>query len=237
MNSNIVAKANRIIGECETVYIGLIDENGFPFVSAIAPVNINNVLCENILEAHFITGTRSNKYQCLQKNNRGSVCFHRGGDNISLIGDVQLLSDQQDKKQFWRNEHTEFFPLGVNDPAFCVLKFTTRRAVLWIDGESAAFTIDELLTVQSRCGLLCGKCTFRKSHNCAGCIETNGRPFHGECPIAVCCQGKGLKHCGECAIIPCEKLNRYSCLDPEHGDKPPGARIEICRLWKNRARH
>jgi hypothetical protein len=30
-----------------------------------------------------------------------------------------------------------------------------------------------------------------ESHGCGGCIETNGHPFHGECPIAICRQEKG----------------------------------------------
>ena len=32
-------------------------------------------------------------------------------------------------------------------------------------------------------------------------------------------------------MIPCGKLYAYSYLDPEHGDKPQGARVEACRRW------
>jgi hypothetical protein len=84
--------------------------------------------------------------------------------------------------------------------------------------------------IDSRCGLYCTGCAWIESNGCGGCIETNGRPFHGECPIAVCCQDKGFTHCGECEDIPCDKLYAYS-LDPDHGDNPPGARIETCRRW------
>jgi peptidase E len=31
--------------------------------------------------------------------------------------------------------------------------------------------------------------------------------------------------------MPCEKLYAYSYLDTEHGDKPQGARVEVCRRW------
>jgi len=88
-----------------------------------------------------------------------------------------------------------------------------------------------MTVIDSRCGLHCTGCPWKGSHGCGGCIETNGNPFHGECPIARCCQGKGLTHCGECDIIPCDKLYAYSYLDPEHGDKPQGARIEVLRRW------
>lgn len=85
--------------------------------------------------------------------------------------------------------------------------------------------------VDSRCGLHCTDCAWKESHGCGGCIETMGNPFHGECPVANCCQGKGLTHCGECDVIPCKTLYRYSYLDPEHGDKPQGLRVDVCRLW------
>ena len=85
--------------------------------------------------------------------------------------------------------------------------------------------------IDSRCGLHCAGCPYKDSHDCGGCIKTNGHPFHGECPIAICCQGKGHIHCGECDIMPCDKLYSYSYLDMEHGDKPQGARVETCRRW------
>ena len=85
--------------------------------------------------------------------------------------------------------------------------------------------------VDSRCGLHCTGCEWKESCGCGGCIETMGHPFHGECPIAVCCQDKGYLYCGECNIIPCDKLYSYSYLDSEHGDKPQGARVEVCRRW------
>lgn len=85
--------------------------------------------------------------------------------------------------------------------------------------------------IDTRCGLHCSSCEYKSPCSCGGCIATNGHPFHGECPVAVCCQNKGFVHCGECPDIPCELLTQYSC-DPEHGDKPAGVRIEQCRKWK-----
>lgn len=82
----------------------------------------------------------------------------------------------------------------------------------------------------SRCGLLCSECSFKEQYNCGGCIETNGHPFHGECPVAACCQDKGFEHCGLCPELPCKQLYEYSC-DKEHGDNPPGARIEQLKKW------
>ncbi len=84
--------------------------------------------------------------------------------------------------------------------------------------------------IGSRCGLDCNDCYYRDAYGCGGCIETKGHPFHGECPVAHCCQEKGIIHCGQCPDIPCDMLTQYSC-DPQHGDNPPGARIKVCKMW------
>ncbi len=89
--------------------------------------------------------------------------------------------------------------------------------------------------IETRCGLLCESCTFKDSCHCGGCIATNGHPFHGECPVALCCQEKGHTHCGQCSSFPCPLLTEYS-NDPVHGDTPPGARIKQCRQWIKQAK-
>ncbi len=46
--------------------------------------------------------------------------------------------------------------------------------------------------IDSRCGLHCTTCTYKEPCGCGGCIETNGHPFHGACPVALCCQKKAF---------------------------------------------
>ena len=90
--------------------------------------------------------------------------------------------------------------------------------------------------IDTRCGLCCETCEYREKFNCQGCIATQGHPFHGECPVAICCQQKGLCHCGQCSELPCGLLTQYS-NDPVHGDTPAGARIEVCRRWRDEEKH
>ena len=89
----------------------------------------------------------------------------------------------------------------------------------------------EVKMITSRCGLLCEECTYRESHGCIGCVALNGKVFWGECPVAKCCQDSGFNHCGECPNLPCDLLKQFS-NDAEHGDNPPGKRIEQCKIWK-----
>ena len=228
MNSNIFAKANQLIRTCGAAYIGVIDENGCPSVSAVSVFKP-----DNIFEAYFVTGMNSNKVKRLLKDNRASVCYRLNGNNITLAGETEILTDQQTKDEFWNDGLIIHFPNGKTDPNYCIIKFTTKRVSLWIDNESAECTTDDLLTVQSRCGLLCKWCTYREPFSCCGCLAMNGKaPWgHGDCDVAMCCQNKGYTHCGECDVFPCEDLHDMSYGNDEHNDKPEGARIAVCRAW------
>ena len=222
MNINIFAKANQIVKTCDAAYLGVIDESGCPHVSTVSPIKP-----EDIFTAYFSTALGAS----LLRDKRASVCYRAGGNNITLVGEAEILTDPETKSRYWLDWFIHHFPGGETDPNYCIIKFTTKRVSLWIDNESAEFGMDELLTVQSRCGLLCGDCAYKKSHGCAGCIALDGNLFWGECPVAKCCQDKGHPHCGECADMPCGILHEFSCGDSEHSDKPKGARIEVCKAW------
>ncbi len=227
MNANIFEKANVIVNNATDAYIGVIDEAGYPSVSTISSIRT-----EGILKVWFSTALDVSKAKRILANEKASVCYRQEGDNVTLVGKARIRTDKDIKHELWRDWFIEHFPNGKDDPNYCIIEFITERVSLWIEGEQKEFTIADLLTVQSRCGLLCKGCEFKGPCNCGGCIETNGHPFHGECPVASCCQSKGYKHCGECEEMPCEQLNIYSCLDKEHGDKPAGARLSVLRSWK-----
>ena len=230
MNANIFEKANQIVRACDTAYLGVIDENGFPSVSTISVIKP-----EGIFEVCFSTNLNGNKAKRLLKERKASVCFQKDGSNITLVGEAEICTDQETKSHYWLDWFKDHYSGGETDPNYVIINVKAKRVSLWIDCEGAEFTMNELLSVQLRCGLLCDGCTYQESHGCIGCIALQGKPFWGECPVAACCQGKGYDHCGECADIPCEILCDFSCGDDEHSDKPNGARIEVCKTWMMRS--
>ena len=144
MNPDMLTKANQIIMKCTEAYIGVIDEKGYPSVSTVSTIRP-----EGIFEAYFATGLEANKTKRLLKDKRASVCFRAGSNNITLVGEAEICTDQPTKRRMWLDWFINHFPLGETDPNYCVIKFTTKRVSLWIDYESAEFTINELQKVQS----------------------------------------------------------------------------------------
>lgn len=86
-----------------------------------------------------------------------------------------------------------------------------------------------MTSIESYCGLSCSECRYREKNNCAGCVASEGKPYHGSCEVADCAKERSRRFCGECPDFPCEKLSRYA-FDPEYGDN--GERIENCKRIK-----
>lgn len=83
--------------------------------------------------------------------------------------------------------------------------------------------------VESRCGLLCGSCSFREQTGCPGCVRME-KPFWAECcPVKSCCESKEHPHCGVCGSFPCALLHRFA-YDMEQSDN--GQRIAQCKAWR-----
>jgi len=144
MNQKIIAKANEIIssatsetGRWETGVstLALIDDKGFPSASTLSIAR-----ADGIKWLSFATGLDSNKAKRIAKCNKASVCINSAHYNITLVGTIEILTDPQTKKDTWYDGCEHHFS-GVDDPNYCVLKFTTNRYCLFISDEEVEGTL------------------------------------------------------------------------------------------------
>jgi general stress protein 26 len=149
MSKEIITKASEIIksksSEGENIGAGialtLIDNDGYPTTSC---VSISKA--DGIREILFAFDLSSNRAKRAKECGRASICVfdddYEGGSyyNITLVGDVEIVTDPDVKKNVWHDEmYGEHFEQGMADPNYAVLRFTTKRYNLWVDmGEELA---------------------------------------------------------------------------------------------------
>jgi hypothetical protein len=78
------------------------------------------------------------------------------------------------------------------------------------------------------CGSYCDGCPSYGSGGdppCAGCTQTQGNPWWGECKLFKCTSEKNVAHCGLCSEFPCEISATH--FDP---DNPLGQRNAVVRI-------
>ena len=111
--------------KAKTVFLSYIDSQGCPTTRAMLAPRER----EGIRVFWFSTNTSSRKVAAFRENPRGSVYFvdRRFFRGASLSGAVEVLEDPESKERLWRMGDAMYYPRGVTDPDYCVLKFTAER--------------------------------------------------------------------------------------------------------------
>lgn len=75
------------------------------------------------------TNTSSEKVRAFRAQPKASLYFvdTRFFRGVSLSGTVEVLETAQAKERIWELGDTLYYPQGVTDPDYCVLKFTAEK--------------------------------------------------------------------------------------------------------------
>ena len=140
IKQELIIRAAEIIqqntGEESYCTLALMDAQGFPTASTVTASK-----AQGIEWLTFCTGIGSNKAKRIADCSRASVCFNKDGAyNITLVGDIEIITDPMIKKEMWYGGLANHFN-GYDDPNYCVLRFTTRRYNLLVDWKEAVGTL------------------------------------------------------------------------------------------------
>lgn len=115
----------KLIDSTGVSIISSVDQDGFPNTKAMLPPRKR----QGLKTFYFTTNTSSMRVKQYRKNERACIYFFdkRFFRGAMLIGTMEVLTDQRTKKLIWRDGDTMYYPLGVTDPDYCVLKFTAKK--------------------------------------------------------------------------------------------------------------
>ncbi len=124
-------------------FVASVDEEGFPNMKAMfAPRKVEG----NCF--YFSTNTSSMRSQQYMKNQKASIYFYKKGrfqyEGIMLTGTMEVLQDEEIKKEIWRTGDTMYYKQGVGDPDYCVLKFTAKRGRYYCALKTESFDMENL---------------------------------------------------------------------------------------------
>ncbi len=124
-------RAVQLLEKCDSVQLAAINWQGYPRVC-----EMERVKSVGLSELFFTTPAVSAKVAYYMKNKKAGVSYCFGGDSVSLVGSVEIVRDMETKKEVWQNGHEHRFATN-NDgtPKYCLLKFTTAGASVFMDGK------------------------------------------------------------------------------------------------------
>ena len=129
-----------MIDKLKTVFIGSIDAEGFPNIKA----KLQTRKSEGIKVIYLTTNTSSIRVAQYLKNNHASIYFSdtRFFRGVMLRGTMEVLTDDASKEMIWQEGDTMYYPEGVTDPDYCVLKFTAISGRFYSNFKSESFVVD-----------------------------------------------------------------------------------------------
>ena len=91
---------------------------------------LQNLYMENegLNKIWFSTNTSSKRVGQLVRNSTACVYFvdFEQWMGLMLVGNCEVLHDMESKKRLWREGFEKYYPLGVTDPDYSVLRFTAQ---------------------------------------------------------------------------------------------------------------
>lgn len=129
----IEVKADELVKKCEIMFVSSVNEKGYPRTCCV-----NKLSDEGFREIYFVTSKRSEKQgkaKHFETNTKSSICFQHEGDSLTLVGEVEIITDKEEMQRLWNENDRGFFPKGVDDPKIRFMHFHTLEATFWIEGK------------------------------------------------------------------------------------------------------
>lgn len=130
----------KLFEEQNLSFIGSVDENGFPQIRAMLRPRKR----EGIKTIYFSTNTPTNKIKHFKKNPKSCVYFCNPVtfQGALLIGTMEVLETTPYKKMLWQDGDEVYYPGGVSDPNYCVLRFTVSEIRTYSNFQSENYIVD-----------------------------------------------------------------------------------------------
>lgn len=135
-----VTTIGNLIDKQGVSFISSVDEKGYPNTKAMLPPRKR----EGIKVFYFTTNTSSMRVRQYKSNPQACIyfCDRRFFRGVMLLGRMEVLEDSIYKEMIWKEDDTMYYPKGVTDPDYCVLRFTAEQGRFYSNFSSENFDIE-----------------------------------------------------------------------------------------------
>lgn len=120
--------AYEILKQCETVSLGSVTENGYPYICPM-----EKVMSNELRQIYFITLKSSKKVKNFLKDSKAGVNYYIDDDTISLNGIINIIEDVESQFISLPTVYLERLRKRGSHK-YCILEFVTMEAKIFING-------------------------------------------------------------------------------------------------------
>ncbi|MCL1848012.1 MAG: pyridoxamine 5'-phosphate oxidase family protein [Coriobacteriia bacterium] len=140
MMRNVAQTIGNLIDKQTVSIISSVDSEGFPNTKAMLAPRKR----EGIGVFWFTTNTSSARVAQYRLDPKACIYFfdRRFFRGVMLKGAMEVLEDAESKEMIWREGDTLYYPKGVTDPDYCVLRFTAQSGRYYANLRSEDFVVE-----------------------------------------------------------------------------------------------
>lgn len=136
-----INKLEKFISKRKVAFLTSVDGEGFPNIKAMLPPRKRI----GIKVFYFSTNTSSMRVRQYRENPKACIYFYRKGliryEGIMLKGVMEVLEDNDIKKELWQTGDKMFYLKGATDSDYCILKFTAQNGRYYRDLRTESFSV------------------------------------------------------------------------------------------------
>ena len=134
-----ISQGLELVNTSKICLVGTNSEEGFPNIKAML-----NLRHDGLKHVWFSTNTSSKRVQQLKKDKRACVYYvdEKNFRGLMLVGNMEILQDIESKKMLWSEGAEVYYPLGVEDPDYSVLRFTAQWGNYYHGLQNFSFNIE-----------------------------------------------------------------------------------------------
>jgi pyridoxamine 5'-phosphate oxidase len=125
----------------DSAFLSYVDEEGYPATRAMLILEHDRIGTQ-----YFSTNSSSGKVTALKNNPKAAVyyCDPSNFQGALFVGDIEVCTDIATKKLLWRDGFERYYPNGITDSDYCVLKLTVLKGSHYHGLCNTHFTPEEL---------------------------------------------------------------------------------------------
>jgi len=142
MNDNIKSEIRALRENSAIAYLASVNEEGYPQMKAmLVPEHAS------MKEQYFSTNTSSKRVDQFLKNPKASVYYSDNelGKGVLFTGTIEVCIDHDTKALLWDDNSWQYYPKGIDDEDYCVLRFTAETVNYYHDLKNTTLKINEVI--------------------------------------------------------------------------------------------
>lgn len=141
MDRELSQKINALVETAKIAYISSVDINGYPNTKAMLALQHDDLLIY-----YFSTNLTARRTSQFKENPKCCVYFCDEPDfkGLMLVGNIEICTDKEHKTMLWREGFEIYYPKGIDDEDYCVLKFIATRGNYYHGLENYDFNAEDI---------------------------------------------------------------------------------------------